>query len=33
MTTERLLKDVRHKLKDALPKRTPRTAEVRPLRA
>lgn len=33
MTTERLLKDVRHKLKDALPARLPRTAEVRSLRA
>jgi 3-deoxy-7-phosphoheptulonate synthase len=32
-TTEKLLKDVRGKLKDALPKRTPRLADVRTLRA
>ncbi|HWQ39561.1 MAG TPA: 3-deoxy-7-phosphoheptulonate synthase [Burkholderiales bacterium] len=32
-TTEKLLKDVRHKLEDVLPKRIPKLAEVRPLRA
>jgi len=28
-TTEKLLRDVRSKLKDVLPKRIPRTAEIR----
>jgi len=28
-TTEKLLRETRHKLKDALPKRVPRTAQVR----